>query len=100
MNIKKVLGIIELDENAIDNLEMFLAERTTEISRIVKHEQSESSREWRALEKQIEGLFKDQESYVAFMDALANYQAQNEEDFYLYGLKDGIKIMKVIMKIE
>ena len=78
---------------------MLLSERVTEIHRTMKKTEDKRDEEWEKLENQMRALFNDPELYDDFMLQLTDYQAQKEDDFYLHGLKDGIKIMKIIMQM-
>lgn len=90
-----------LDEETKDLLKLLLAERMSYFSRKraeVKAEQMEQEeqqfQEWRErLTSRYPGVEEDLE---AFLDWLVSCQGNESEDAYLFGVKEGIRIMRMV----
>ena len=100
MNIRKILGT-EISPEAEDVLDMVLAERFQKISDMRCRKEKAGEEE---IYKRIEDIVKanysrDPEECEKFLEQIVFCESGKEEDFYLYGLKDGIRIMRIIMML-
>lgn len=99
MEISKIIGIV-MPENVEDKLGSFIAEHLTELSRKRKPYHQEEVKQFAKLENLVMKVSESEEEAEAFLNDYAELENSTQGDFYLYGLRDGIKFMLSIMMMR
>lgn len=99
MEIGKIVGIA-LPEHIEDKLEVFLAEYLTELGqkRMLNHPE-----DLETFDKVKDLVFKatpNKDEAETLLNDRAEIESNAQGDYYLYGLRDGIKIMLSIMTMR
>lgn len=101
MKVKHILGII-LDKESSEILDSFLVERFGRLNKAWRKDiqPKESEQKYMELETLVmEHYSKDKEECEEFLNWLAGHESEANEDFYLYGVKDGIRAAKWFLSI-
>lgn len=99
MKISKIIGIT-MPEHVEDKLDAYLAEYLTELGRKRKSYHQEEVKQFAKLENLVMQASQSEEDAEAFLDDYAEMESGKQGDFYLYGLRDGIKFMLSIIMIR
>ena len=101
MKIMQILGLT-IEEKALDALELALIERFNRLSQEQAKEarQQGNSERFDVVEKLVmEHYSQDKKECERFLDELADRESEENEDFYLYGIRDGLRAAKWFMAI-
>lgn len=96
MNITKVFGIM-LDPGTEDGLELFLSGRFSELGkkRLDPDQEKESKGKYRELENLVMEYYPGaREDREEFLNWFAEHEGEANEEFYLLGIRDGIRAAK------
>mgnify|MGYP006883347888 CR=1 FL=1 len=98
MNIKKFLNK-EMDSEMEKTLDMVIAERFVSISAGRSQEQKDRiSEKGRKIEEMAREYYRgDEEECEKFLNMLVEQECEETENYYLHGLRDGIRIMKALV---
>lgn len=101
MNITKVFRIMP-DPGTEDGLELFLSGRFSEIGkkRLDPDQEQESRKKYKELEDLVMEYYPGaREDREGFLNWLAEHEGEANEDFYLHGIRDGIRAAKCFAAI-
>lgn len=101
MKIKHILGI-SLDNESKEALDCLLLERFAKRNEIWRKtlQPRESGKRYGELEALVmEHYSKEREECEEFLNWIARSESEANEDFYLYGIKDGIRAAKWFLSI-
>ena len=96
MDIAKVFGVV-LDRNVEEGLELLLSGRFSELckKRMEPSREMESRKMYQELEDLVMGHYPGaKEDREEFLNWFAEYEGEANEDFYLLGIRDGIRAAK------
>ena len=101
MKVKHILGIT-LDKESGEALDCLLLERVNSLNKILRKniEPKESGKRYEELEALVmEHYSKDQKECEEFLNWIVGHEGEGNEDFYLYGIKDGIRAAKWFLSL-
>lgn len=101
MKIREILGLT-LSEEEMDMVDCFLVERFNSLTQVRTDEDRKNgvAQKYDRLEELVmEHYSEDKEESRQFMDWIAGRESENEEDIYLYGIRDGIRAAKQFLSI-
>lgn len=99
MRIEEIFRI-KLDEKVLDQLDLFLIDRFTGLTQERAKAQAPEDKEvYEKLESLVMEVSEDKEKGADFLAKLVDSESEAQEDFYLLGVRDGIKFLKTVCMI-
>ena len=101
MKIVQILGMT-IEKKTLDALELALIERFNRLSQEQAKEarQQGNSERFDVVEKLVmEHYSQDKKECEKFLDELADRESEENENFYLYGIRDGLRAARWLMTI-
>ena len=94
MDIRGILGI-EMEDGPRDGLELLLEERFMELAQVRIEKDPEGKERYKELEMLVLGHHPGgRAAGESFLDSLTDQEEADKEDFYLLGIKDGIRVAR------